>query len=376
MEIITNLIHESDWMKITEKFIQEESSDFENSKKDVEIDIDGVIGGSMWEEDDPKNINTKQKMKAELKVLAGLNPKNITVNINSIGGSFAHALSIHDLLANSKANVITKISGMTASAATIIAQAGNDRQMSENGLILIHRASMGVMDMLNKSKVSQIAENLEAVDNKILDIYENRSKTDRKKLEKLLDAHDGAGKWIDSKEALSMGLIDKEYTPMKMAATASIEQLKFFNLPIPNNMSNELENKSLLEQLKKFVSETFIRNTKETEPEKEVEKEEEEIKDEPKVIEVIQAEIEFPEKEKEVEVIVDTEKELMAAKLAEYEAKISKLETDNLKLSASSTKAVSTPGIEDKDEINVSEIDKQIALDLKKLRAELAEVKY
>jgi len=375
MEIITNLIHESDWMKITEKFVQEDSSDIQNSKKDVEIDIDGVIGGSMWEESDPKNINTKQKMKAELKVLAGLNPKNITVNINSIGGSFAHALTIHDLLANSKANVITKISGMTASAATIIAQAGKDRQMSENGLILIHRASMGVMDMINKSKVSQIAENLEAVDNKILDIYENRSKTDRKKIEKLLDAHDGAGKWIDSKEALSMGLIDKEYTPMKMAATASIEQLKFFNLPIPNNMSNELENKSLLEQLKKFVSETFIRNAKETEPEKEVEKEEE-IKDEPKIMQVIQAEIEFPEKEKEVEIIVDTEKELLAAKIAEYEAKISKLETDNLKLSAMSTKAVSTPGIEDKDEINVSEQDAMVLADLKKLRGELAEVKY
>ena len=104
----------------------------ENSATDTAvIDIEGRIGGGFWDSDQDSK-NTKEKMKKELKKIADIKAKNIVVNINSLGGDVNHGLAIHDLLAQSKAKVTTNVNGMTASVATIIAQAGNVRKISDN----------------------------------------------------------------------------------------------------------------------------------------------------------------------------------------------------------------------------------------------------
>jgi ATP-dependent protease ClpP protease subunit len=232
MEVFENIVHTSDWMEIREKGTL---NDFENAAKEVEIDINGVIGGSFWDEESEENINTKEKMKAELKYLAGLKAKKITVNIDSLGGSFAHAISIHDLLRISGAKIKTKLYGMSASAATLIAQAGDEREMSENALQLIHKSMINVMDSLNENKLKSYIKSVETVDRKIEDIYVNRG-ADREKIKSLLSENNGQGIWIDSKQAKEYGLIDNEFKPMKIAAMANVEILNKYKLPIPKQM--------------------------------------------------------------------------------------------------------------------------------------------
>ena len=91
------------------------------------IDIEGTIGEAWWE-DSP---NTAKAMKKELKAIGELNAEEIIVNIHSLGGSVDHGLAIHDLLRENKARVTTRVTGgMSASAATIIAQAGDTREIS------------------------------------------------------------------------------------------------------------------------------------------------------------------------------------------------------------------------------------------------------
>lgn len=381
MGTIKNVVHSSDWMKITEittpvdlsgvQNIDQLDVNILNVKKDVEIDIDGVIGGSMWEDDDPSNVNTREKMKKELRYLAEMKAEKITVNINSVGGSFSHAIAIHDMLAMHKAAVTTKVFGMTASAATIIAQAGNDRQMSENALYLVHRGAAGIIAMLNQNKVREISELLKVIDNKIIDIYEKRTGKSRAELETLLDASNGDGRWLDSKEALKYGLVDTVFEPMKTKTKPTIKQLQNFKLPIPTNMTQEAENKSLLDQFKAFVNETFGEKKPEKEEEQAVQENSQEPEQEEKPVE------EPVNKVETEQVVVDNSVELQLRNELEVKnVRIQELETELAKLNAKSTKVVSAAGIEDKESINGDPVDLALAEDLKKFRNEMAGIRY
>lgn len=381
MERIANILHTSDWMRITE---YEEKVDLSNvhdidnvdfnilnKNKTVEIDIDGVIGGSFWEDDDPKNINTKEKMKKELRLLSEMKAGNVIVNINSIGGSFAHAISIHDLLANHDGHVTTRVSGMTASAASIIAQAGHSREMSINALQLAHRASIGIMANINLNKVKEIEETLNVIDKKITDIYQNRTGQQRKTIEELLDSQQGNGRWLDSEEALKLGFIDKVYEPKngsKPSNKVIIKQLQNYHLPIPLNMAQEAENRSLIDQLKDFVSD-LIGSKK---SEEQVVNQETNTEEKPVIVE------EQPVVENKADEVVaqlNLDLENARKEIESRDNRIKELETEILKAQGSSTIVKSAQGIEDIEDGKMTDEEKQVYDDLLKLRNEMSQVK-
>ena len=63
---------------------------------------------------------------------------DITVWINSPGGDCVAAAQIYNMLANYKGNVTVKIDGIAASAASVIAMAGNTVLMSPVSMMMIH----------------------------------------------------------------------------------------------------------------------------------------------------------------------------------------------------------------------------------------------
>ena len=203
-------------------------------QKTVEIDIEGTIGGSWWGEDDPESKNTKEKMKAELKRLSNIKADTIIVNINSYGGDVNHGLSIHDLLAENPAKVITKVNGMTASAATIIAMAGDERKISDNSLFLAHRASSWGFGNVND--INMVADDLRKVDDRIINIYTKATGKKREDITEIMDRNNGYGEWISPEEAKEIGFVTEIFEPRKMAAQFSSEILSRFHLPeIPGN---------------------------------------------------------------------------------------------------------------------------------------------
>lgn len=202
--------------------------------KAAEIDIEGVIGFEPWWSDD-KKTTTKELMKNELKKIANLDVKNITVRINSYGGDVNHGVSMYDLLKEHPAHVTTEVHGHTASAATIIAQAGDNRTMSSTGLYLTHQAqtvAMGTAEDMEASK-----KTLDTINNQIAEIYAKRSGKTVEEMRAVMDRNRGLGEWLTADEALELGLIDEVYEPMQAAACAapSSDALKVWNLPeIPN----------------------------------------------------------------------------------------------------------------------------------------------
>lgn len=210
-------------------------------EKTAEIDIEGVIGFEPWWSDD-KKTTTKELMKNELKKIANLDVKSITVRINSYGGDVNHGVSMYDLLREHPAHVTTETHGHTASAATIIAQAGDTRRMSSTGLYLTHQAqtvAMGTADDMEATK-----KTLDTINNQIAEIYAKRSGKTVEEMREVMDRNRGLGEWLTADEALELGLIDEIHEPMEAAACAapSKDALAVWNLPeIPSLAEEETE---------------------------------------------------------------------------------------------------------------------------------------
>lgn len=177
------------------------------------IDIDGEIG---WVNEEGE-WNTASNIKNQLRQLSEMKTSRIVVNIHSSGGFVDDGLAIHDALASHGAEVETIVYGMTASAATIIAQAGDVRKMSKNGLYLVHKAWNFVMG--NENDLLTALEDVRMVDDRIADIYARRSGREKAYYTDLMNEKEGRGIWLDSEAALEHGLIDEEVEPMQAAAS-------------------------------------------------------------------------------------------------------------------------------------------------------------
>lgn len=213
----------------------------------AEIDIYGIIGRDYRE--DPEDQNTKQNIKEKLDEIRDLDVDKIIVNISSIGGLVDHGLVIHDLLAEHDATVETNVKGYVASSATIIAQAGDTRKMSDNAQYLVHR-SWGYYKG-NAVTLRDRIKDLEKTDDRISNIYAKRSGDDRETFFELMNRNNGDGIWLDADEAKDYGLIDEITEPYEKVAQVKEDQLKNLGLPVPqekeisdqqNEVSDDQEN--------------------------------------------------------------------------------------------------------------------------------------
>ena len=166
-----------------------------------EIQIRGYIG--WWE--------TNQK--AFVRRIEEARPDTIRLKISSEGGYFADALAIHDFLKAHPARVEVEITGLTASAATMIAMAGDHIQMSDNALFLVHYVRYGLYTYGVIEEVERAAEQaLQAhrkYNEKALGLYAKRTG----KSPGQLDALFKEDKWLSADEALEWGFIDAVFEP-------------------------------------------------------------------------------------------------------------------------------------------------------------------
>lgn len=130
------------------------------------------------------------------------NAKRINVYINSGGGEVFAAVAMAQQLQKHKAEVHTYVEGIAASAATIIAMAGDVRHMSKSSLYMIHLPSSSIRG--NKHEMAKGIEVLEKVEEVIRMTYATKCKISDEELTKLID-HET---WLTADEALEYGFID------------------------------------------------------------------------------------------------------------------------------------------------------------------------
>ena len=131
---------------------------------------------------------------------------NITVWINSPGGDCFAAAQIYNMLRDYKGKVTVKIDSLAASAASVIAMAGDEVQISPTGMLMIHNPSTVAMG--DHGDLEKAIDMLNEVKNSIINAYEEKTGLSRNKLSKLMEDET----WMDAKKALELGFADSIIT--------------------------------------------------------------------------------------------------------------------------------------------------------------------
>jgi len=211
------------------------------------IDIDGEIGWASYDGED-FTWNTKEAIKKQLKDIAKMDVKKIIVNISSPGGYVDDGLAIHDVLAQHEAEIETRVTGMTASAATVIAQAGDVRKISANALYLIHRAWMLAIGNANTMKAAY--EDSLKFDEVISKIYVKRTGKKESEILDLMNANDGDGKWMSAEDVIENGLADEVFEPTaKKDDSKNIVNNYYVNFTAKDELEYEDDDGNKLEDL-------------------------------------------------------------------------------------------------------------------------------
>lgn len=139
--------------------------------------------------------------------LQGVKADSLTVRINSPGGSVIDAIAIYNALVQHPANVTTRVDSMAASAASIVAMAGDTVEMMVGSQLMIHDAM--VADCGNARELREIAKWLDSQSDNIAGIYAERG---RDKSADEWRALMLAETWMFADEAVELGLADSVYT--------------------------------------------------------------------------------------------------------------------------------------------------------------------
>lgn len=158
------------------------------------LDISGVIAEESWWGDEV----TPMAFREELEAGEG----DITVWINSCGGDVFAASEIYTMLKDYKGKVTVKISALAASAASVIAMAGDEVLMSPTAMLMIHNpATMAYGDA---KEMKHTIEVLDGVKESIINAYELKTGLSRVEISHLMDNET----WLDARTAIQKGFCD------------------------------------------------------------------------------------------------------------------------------------------------------------------------
>ncbi len=159
-----------------------------------ELFLYGAISDETWLGDEV----TPEYFRSEL----AKNKGNLTVWINSPGGDVVAASQIYTMLKNHTGKITVKIDGIAASAASVVAMAGDETLIAPTGMLMLHNPSCIAMG--NKADMEQTIRFLDEVKETIINAYEAKSSLSRAKISKMMDEET----WLNAKKAQSLGLVD------------------------------------------------------------------------------------------------------------------------------------------------------------------------
>jgi ATP-dependent Clp protease protease subunit len=166
-----------------------------SSDDDNVISVLDVIGEDWWS----GNGVTAKRVSAALRTIGS---KDVRVRVNSPGGDMFEGIAIYNLLRAHPAKVTVEIIGWAASAASIIAMAGDEIRMGLGSFMMVHNA-WGVV-VGNRHDMRDSADLFDSFDAALADIYEARTGAKRAAIVDLLDAET----FMSASEAVDQGFAD------------------------------------------------------------------------------------------------------------------------------------------------------------------------
>ena len=112
------------------------------------------------------------------------------------------ASQIYTMLRNHKGKITVKIDSLAASAASVVAMAGDETFISPTGMLMVHNPS--TIAMGNKAEMEKVITLLDEVKESIINAYEEKTHLSRNKIAKMMDDET----WLNAKKALQLGFVD------------------------------------------------------------------------------------------------------------------------------------------------------------------------
>ena len=200
---------------------------FKNSADDaVELLLYGEISDASWYGDEV----TPKKFADDLAACGG---KNLTVRVNSPGGDVFAAQAIYNQLKAYAGKVTVKIDGMCASAATVIACAGETVIMPSNTIYMIHNPKSAMLGYYDAVQLGKVSDRLTTVKQTIVNVYMGRvgNALSEVQVKHKMDSEE----WMTADKAKEYGFVDE------IADEIPIENRWQDNLLIVNSVSCKLD---------------------------------------------------------------------------------------------------------------------------------------
>lgn len=192
--------------------------------------FDGYIAQDSWFDDDDV---TPKKFKAELLESDG----DISVWINSPGGDVFAASQIYNMLKEYKGEVTVKVDGLAASAASVIAMAGDKILMSPVAMLMVHNPSTFIWG--EESDMVKAEEMLSEVKESIINAYEVKTGLERNKISKMMDSET----WMSSKKAVELGFADEVLYEQQVEDTHVSNDFIFDKVTVINTLVSKFPKK-------------------------------------------------------------------------------------------------------------------------------------
>jgi len=176
----------------------------------------------------------------EIKAMKLKDGDTLSVRINSPGGSMFDGNTIYNYLTSIKQKIEVTVDGMAASAASVIAMAGDVIRMPENSFLMIHNPWMMVAG--DAKVMRKTADDLDVMRDGAIKTYLSKARNmKRRDLVKMLDEET----WIGADRAVELGFADEVLEPVRVAALARFKLENYFqHIPEPvSRIQNDERNK-------------------------------------------------------------------------------------------------------------------------------------
>lgn len=156
------------------------------------ISIYDQIGEDPWE----GGGVTAKRISAALRSIGA---RDVVVSINSPGGDFFEGIAIYNLLREHPHRVTVNVVGLAASAASVIAMAGDEVRIAKAGFLMIHNAWAFVVG--NRHDLSDAASTLGEFDGIMAGLYADATGKSKEDIQKMMDAET----WLSGESAVESG---------------------------------------------------------------------------------------------------------------------------------------------------------------------------
>jgi len=153
---------------------------------------------------------------------------DLTIKLHSYGGSCAAATRMYDIIREYAGNVIIVISGVAASAGSVLAMAGDRVEMTPGSLLMVHNPSCVAWG--EERDLEEAIRLLQSVKESILNIYSRGTDLGRDELSGMMDATT----WLDAGEALEQGFIDGITGDAELSDDDATEEVDTIQSPSPS----------------------------------------------------------------------------------------------------------------------------------------------